>query len=238
MKQKLDKINNLLINFFGIPARAAVPPDPVDLIIATILSQNTNDKNSYKAFRKLKAKYPDWRQVQRLKPEKLEDTVRVAGLAQQKAAAIKALLNYLITKKGIISMDYLEQFTDDQILDDLTSIQGIGIKTASCVLLFSLERNVCPVDTHVHRTLNRIGAVETSSPAKTFTEIKDKIPAQAAHQFHTNLIKLGREICKSSGPVCYICPLKKLCRYPEKDFHRKAGGKENNFFLLDSIDSI
>lgn len=238
MKRKLEKINDILRQFFGVPAKAAVPPDPVDLIIATILSQNTNDKNSYKAFRLLKQKYPEWITVHKLKTERLEDIIRIAGLSKQKAAAIKDLLDYLVNTKGTVSLDYTEQLSNDEILQELTSIKGIGIKTASCVLLFSLERNVCPVDTHVHRVLNRVGIVKTATPEKTFIMIRNEIPENSAHQFHTNLIRLGREICKSSGPVCYICPLKKLCRYPEKDFSRKVKGRENSFFLLDNIDSL
>lgn len=237
MKRKLEKINKLLKEQFGIPVRAAVPPDPVDLIIATILSQNTNDKNSYKAFRSLKKRFGDWMMVHRLETAKLEDIIKVAGLARQKAAAIKELLNHLVATRGRITLNHLEKITDEKVLEELTKIRGIGIKTASCVLLFSMERNVCPVDTHVHRTLNRIGAVKTTSPVKTFEAISGKIPEGLAHQFHTNLIRLGREICRSAAPVCYQCPLRKICSYPHKDMSRKQKARENNFFLLDNVNS-
>ena len=124
---------------------------------------------------------------------------------------------------------------DEDILSDLTSIKGIGVKTASCVLLFSLDRNVCPVDTHVHRTLNRIGIVKTKSPDKTFESINKNLPSGIAHQFHTNLIKLGREICKPAKPLCSICPLKKECKFKHKNFENVASVNSKNFLLLDTI---
>jgi len=109
------------------------------------------------------------------------------------------------------------------------------VKTASCVLLFSMNRNICPVDTHVHRTLNRIGLVNTNSPEKTFYKINGNIPRGAAHSFHTNLIRLGREICKPSKPKCSICPLIKKCNYDFKNFELYAVHKKNDFMLLDNI---
>ena len=117
----------------------------------------------------------------------------------------------------------------------MTSINGVGVKTASCVLLFSLDRNACPVDTHVHRTLNRIGLVKTNSPEKTFYEINDNLPDRTAHQFHTNLIKLGREICKPAKPLCSECPLLKICNYKSKNLGKAVKSRNNDFLLLDSI---
>ena len=107
--------------------------------------------------------------------------------------------------------------SDEQILLDLTSYLGVGIKTAMCVLLFSLRRNVCPVDTHVHRTANRIGIVNTKTPDKTSVVLNRYMPEGIAHQFHTNLIRLGREICKPAAPNCPVCPLLQICLYPDKN---------------------
>ena len=121
------------------------------------------------------------------------------------------------------------------MIDELIKFDGVGVKTASCVLLFSMNRNVCPVDTHVHRTLNRIGLVKTKTPDKTFTEIFGQIPDGAAHSFHTNLIRLGREICKPTKPNCTICPLVKYCDYDLKYFDTNVVHKKNDFMLLDNI---
>ena len=124
---------------------------------------------------------------------------------------------------------------NETAINELTKYIGIGVKTASCVLLFAEGRNVCPVDTHVHRTLNRIGAVETSTPDKTFAKLNEKFPPKIAHQFHTNLIRLGREICKPKNPSCGICPLIGICIFSKKDSLNTSKGKVRSFMLLDSV---
>jgi len=235
MKRKINTINNLLVDHFGIPPRNKKLPNPVDLLIATILSQNTNDKNSYKAFNNLKEKYKNWEDVAHLNRSSIEKLIKVAGLGKQKSAAIKKLLSGLLKSNDKINLNHINKLCDEEILDELTSYKGVGIKTASCVLLFSLDRNICPVDTHVHRTLNRIGLVNTSSSEKTFYSLTGNLPEKTAHHFHTNLIRLGREICKAQKPNCFICPLQKKCAYPDKNLAKVSGSKENSFMLLDSI---
>ncbi len=235
MKKKITKINKLLIKKYGVPPRPAVPPDPVDLLIATILSQNTNDKNSYRAFLNLKEKYKSWEEAAAQPRSSIERIIKIAGLGKQKSHAIKSFLNSIYKQEGSISLEYLRKLGSAEIIEDLTAHEGIGVKTASCVLLFSLRRNVCPVDTHVHRTANRIGLVKTSTPDKTFLLLNDNLPENTAHSFHTNLIRLGREICKPAKPNCGICPLLKVCEFDNKNFDGKAKPAENDFMLLDSI---
>ncbi len=235
MKKKIDKINDLLISYFGIPFRAKKLPDPTDTLIATILSQNTNDKNSFQAFTNLKKKFKFWQDLAMATQKSIENIIRVAGLGKQKSGTIKNLLELMTEKNGKYDLSHLSEMDDDKIIDELTSINGIGVKTASCVLLFSFGRNVCPVDTHVHRTLNRIGLVKTNSPEKTFYLINEHLPDGIAHQFHTNLIKLGREICKPGKPNCSICPLLKNCKFEQKNFTLSKGIRQNSFLLLDSI---
>lgn len=231
----ISKVNEILIQKYGIPYRPQNPPNPVDMLIATILSQNTNDKNSYKAFLHLKNNYHDWYEVATLSISRIVREIKIAGLAEQKSKAIKNLLTSLIEKNGSISLEYLLKFSNEEILKELTNYKGIGIKTASCVLLFSFKKNICPVDTHVHRTTNRIGIVCTKAPDKTFLILNKNLPQEIAHSFHTNLIRLGREICKPTNQNCFICPLKNICRYPEKNFKIRTASKENKFLLLDNI---
>ncbi|MDZ7623058.1 MAG: hypothetical protein U5J96_01235 [Ignavibacteriaceae bacterium] len=151
MKKKIEKINKLLINHFGIPFRPKKLPNPVDALIATILSQNTNDNNSYKAYLNLKRKYKSVDELAEAPRHEIEKTIKVAGLGKQKSAAIKAFLSSLQKRNGKVNLRYIKKMNDEDILTELTSIKGVGVKTASCVLLFSLDRNICPVDTHVHQ---------------------------------------------------------------------------------------
>ncbi len=235
LPSKIRKINRLLVKKFGIPQKNRITPDPVDLLIATILSQNTNDRNSYKAFINLKEKFKDWDELEKLPASKIEKYIKVAGLGKQKSKAIKGFLSQLKKDEGKISLNYLHKNSSFDIIEDLTGYSGIGVKTASCVLLFSLGRNICPVDTHVHRTTNRIGLVETKSPDKTFFVLNENFPEGIAHQFHTNLIRLGREICRPAKPLCSVCPLVKICQHPHKNLNPVIKQGANNFMLLDNL---
>lgn len=235
MKKELLEINRLLINSFGIPIRKKRKPAPLDILIGTILSQNTNDKNSYKAYKNLKSKIKSWDEILNIRVSELENIIKVAGLGKQKALSIKSLVKELKDSTGKVSLRYLLKSDDDFIIEELTKFKGIGVKTASCVLLFALHRNVCPVDTHVHRILNRIGIVKTNAPDKTYYSIKDFIPQNSAHSLHTNLLRLGREYCLPANPRCSICPIQKKCNYPNKNLNHNEKRPENKFFLLDSI---
>lgn len=235
MKQQLKQINRLLIGKFGIPKRNIRNSNPVDALVATILSQNTNDYNSYKAYKNLRNNFDNWETVAGAKLVAIEKNIRVGGLAKQKARAIKTILSELKDTRGKISLAYINDLSTEQAIAELTKYKGVGVKTASCVLLFSLGRNVCPVDTHVHRVLNRIGVLKTNSPDKTFQLIYQSLPDGIAHSLHTNLIMLGRHNCKAQSPQCKDCPLIKLCKYDEKFVQSKSKIKRNDFLLLDNV---
>lgn len=231
------KVNKTLLKNFGKPPRN-FSSDPLDILIATILSQNTNDLNSHKAFLNLKKEYEDYNQLISVDIKKIEKVIKVAGLGKQKAKTIKNFLIKLKKEKGVLNLNFLKKLSVDEALVYLTNFEGIGSKTAACVLLFGLHKNVCPVDTHVHRVLNRIGLVKTSNREKTFQFLIENLPDKIAHEFHTNLIKLGRSFCTSQNPKCFDCPLKKLCKYENKNLTKaseKKLDKEINFMLLDSV---
>ena len=235
MNQEIKKINKLLVSYFDIPKRNANPAPPIDMLIATILSQNTNDNNSYKAYIALKEKYKTWEELLNVEREEIEEVIKIAGLGKQKSSAIKNVISELNKKFGKINLDFINEMSDKDAVANLISFPGVGVKTASCVLLFSMEKDICPVDTHVHRTLNRIGLVKTNSPDKTFEAINKNFPIGIAHQFHTNLIKLGREICKPTNPACSICPVEKICKYENKNFENKTKRRINGILLLDNV---
>ncbi len=235
MKSSLiTKVDLLLKKKYGIPNRETPLPDALNTLIATILSQNTNDNNSYLAFVNLKKAFPNWSIAADAPKSKIALLIRSAGLTNQKADAIKTLLANL-KKRGAFNLDYLLEFNNNEIIAELTKQKGIGVKTASCVLLFSMDRNVCPVDTHVNRTVNRIGIVNEKIPDKTFFALNKNFPEKIAHSFHTNLIKLGREICVPTNPKCGSCPLKQICKYEMKNLESRNTKVRKQFLLLDNI---
>lgn len=234
IKTRLLKIEKQLDKCYGTPDRVK-KADPLDILVGTILSQNTNDDNSYKAFLKLKQAYDSWEKVAELTAGKIEKIIKTAGLGKQKSRAIKDLLNYLKKEKGEVTLSHHKLMSDEEIIEEMTAIPGIGLKTTSCLLLFGYGRNVCPVDTHVHRVMNKTGIVKTSSLDKTFKDIAQYVPDKRAYHLHTNLLKLGREFCRPTNPACNLCPIKKLCDYGMK--HNSSGEKRinNRVLLLDTI---
>lgn len=236
MEKKIKEINRILIRRYGVPFRPSVFPDPAEMLIATILSQNTNDNNSFRAYKNLKTKFRNFEEIIKTKLSVLEKTISVAGLTGQKAFAIKNFVKTIHSEQGRISIDYLRGMNEGDAINELIRFKGVGVKTASCVLLFAMDRNVCPVDTHVNRIINRLGIVKSSTPDKTYYLLNENFPPGIAHSFHTNLIKLGREICKPKKPACAVCPIEKLCIFKEKNFEPVAKTVKREFMLLDNVE--
>lgn len=235
MKKRIIQINKALLKHFGLPKRPDKLPEPIDMLVATILSQNTNDQNSYKAYQNLRKRYPTWESAHKARRIYIEKEIKVAGLGLQKSTAIKNLLRELKSKTGKLNLDEINDMTETDSIKYLTEFKGIGVKTASCVLLFSMDRNICPVDTHLHRTLNRIGIVNAKTPDKTFFALNENFPPKIAHPFHTNLIRLGREICTPRSYSCSVCPVEKYCEFTEKNYEKVNNSGKRAFMLLDNV---
>src|ERR1051325_2973595 len=176
MQKKINRIISLLSLEFPVEYPKADKADPLDMLIATILSQNTTDKTSYIAYCNLKKNFKSWDEVLSAPAVKVIKSIRVCGLAKQKTVTIKSLLKILKKKYGKLSLNFIRKLPDEKIYELLLPFKGVGIKTITCVLAFGLGRDVFPVDTHIHRVANRLGLVNTKSPDKTFSEIKDIIP--------------------------------------------------------------
>ncbi|MDW8109685.1 MAG: endonuclease III [Candidatus Kryptonium sp.] len=236
LKNKLLKISKEIEKLFKVERQES--SNPLDILIATILSQNTNDVNSHRAFKNLKEKFSDYDSVLNANVGEIEKAIKIGGLARQKAKRIKKLLLKLKEKRGNFDLSFLKDLSVDEGLKFLTSFEGVGLKTASCVLLFGFNKEVFPVDTHIHRILNRVGIVKTKTPDETFLSVQKLIPQGLAYHLHTGLIKFGRTICRAQNPLCGICPIYRICGFEKKNFYRKKSGKlkliksENAEFIL------
>jgi endonuclease-3 len=208
------------------------------MLIATILSQNTNDKNSHRAYSLLRARYPLWEDVAEAPMRGVVAAIRSGGMAAQKAARIKEILRNVREGFGGYTLDSIRHWHSDAVLKHLTALKGVGPKTAACVLLFSLGRDLFPVDTHVHRICGRLAlAPGARTPEETFNIMRDIVPAGHGYSFHTNLIRFGRKVCRSARPACGECPLQELCVYEGKDTRRRfaQSGADHDFMLLDNV---
>ncbi|HMQ70669.1 MAG TPA: endonuclease III, partial [Ignavibacteria bacterium] len=215
-KSKLSKVISRLDEHFGKPFdHSKKPPEILDVLIATKLSQNTTDKSSFKAYTNLKQKFGTWENVAGIKTEAIKDCIKVCGLSNTKAKNIKEMLVAMKKNYGTLDLSFMKKYENEKVYEEFLQYDGIGVKTISCVLIFAMGRDAFPVDTHVHRVLNRLGLVNTNSAEKTFEAIKDKIPDGKRYELHNNLIKFGRNICRSNNPLCGKCFLYSLCRFPD-----------------------
>lgn len=191
------------------------PPEqlPVlDELIATILSQNTTDSNSGAAFDELRRCFRNWEAVRRAPLERIADAIRVAGLANQKAPRIKAVLQRLRDERGELSLEFLHERPLEEACEYLRQFPGVGPKTIACVLLFACRKPILPVDTHVHRVSQRLGLIGArTNEAKAHEELAKLVPANRVLEFHIQLIRHGREVCSARRPQCAECALIDLC---------------------------
>ena len=186
--------------------------DPIDVLIGTILSQNTSDANSGRAFASLKASFDSWKAVASAPAEHIAQVIKSGGLSQIKAVRIKQVLEQIEREQGRISLDSLKAMNMAEVEDYLMRLSGVGHKTASCVLLFSLGKPSLPVDTHVFRVAKRLGLIDSRvSIEKAHSLLQEQIPPSKVYQFHVHMIEHGRRICHARQPRCNRCILRCTC---------------------------
>jgi endonuclease III len=196
---------------YGPPRRHRALP-PLDELVLTILSQNTSDTNCERAYAAMRARFPTWARVRDADPAELEDVLRPGGLAAQKAPRIQAVLRELSTGGGPPALDWAAGLEPEAAIERLTRLPGVGPKTASCVLLFSLGVPVMPVDTHVHRVAGRLGLIPAAMSADAaHAHLTALVPAERMLEAHLLLIAHGRATCRAQRPRCAECPLLDLC---------------------------
>ena len=213
-QEKAAAIHARLTAAYGTPDWRPVF-EPVDELILTILSANTNDRNSLAAFQTLKAQFAgDWDAVRCAPLAEVKAAIRVAGMYNQKAPHIVESLEKLRREVGAYSLAHLAAMPVEEALAYLQSFPGVGHKTASIVLLFCFGKPTFPVDTHVQRQSQRLGISRaTAAPLEVKREWERLLPDADYYSLHLNLIRHGREVCDARAPRCTECVLRSLCDY-------------------------
>ncbi|MBN1426745.1 MAG: endonuclease III [Anaerolineae bacterium] len=213
LKAKYRRLAEILSQEYGYPSwRQHLPP--VDELVSTILSQNTSDTNRDKAFDALKDRFSTWEAVRDAPLDDVIDAIRPAGLSNRKGPRIQAALSYLTRTQGHITLDHLEDMPIEEAKDWLTSIDGIGPKTAAIILCFAFGRPAFPVDTHVHRVTGRVGLIDRKTSAEQAHGILEEIvPPEDYYAFHLQVIRHGRQVCHARKPACDRCTLQQDCDY-------------------------
>jgi len=214
---KAEKIDSILAGSYGERKQTGLR-DPTEELILTVLSQNTNDTNRDRAYRALREAYLSWDDVAAAGARRIARAIQVGGLANIKSKRIIRILKQIKAGSPGYSLAFLNEMPDDEIWKYLNRFNGVGPKTASCVMMFALGRNAMPVDTHVHRVGRRLGLIPKDFSAERahewFRELS--LPVDL-HQLHLNMISHGRALCRPSNPKCGQCPLKRICLYPKEN---------------------
>jgi endonuclease-3 len=210
MRRRLHAVRERLRQAYGRP-RLRPHRRPVDELILTVLSQNTNDRNRDVAYMRLRERFPSWEAVRRAPEDQVEEAIRPGGISRIKAQRIQAIL---VDLDGD-DLAWLEDAPLEQGRDRLVELPGIGRKTAACVLLFSYAIPDVPVDTHVFRVGSRLGFWAEKSKLDDAHDLLTSLAedGEDAYEIHTNLLRHGRRICTARAPRCEECPLLSLCPY-------------------------
>jgi endonuclease-3 len=218
----LTEVYEKLLATYGEP-RNEPDGDPLGGLIATILSQHTSDVNSERAYRQLFTTFPTWEAVRDAEEETVAEAIRCGGLANIKARRIQVVLAVLTSQQhaqGTTKLlpaflsDELAKRTTPEAVDYLRQLPGVGPKTAACVLMFNLDRPAFPIDTHVGRTLKRLGVLgPTVSIEAAHTILDNVLPPEWVYPLHVTLIRHGRQVCHSQRPACADCTLYASCAY-------------------------
>ncbi len=213
LRARASRIDDVLTKVYGKKV-IVYDENPVDTLVETILSQNTTDLNSHKAFRILKQAYPRWDKMLSEDPRKIARLIRSGGLADMKARRILAALKFIKKQRGHLDLEFLKDMGPAEAEAWLAQMKGVGPKTRGIVLLFALRMPAFPVDTHIHRVTRRIGLIsQKTNREKAQTELARIIPSEKYYNFHINLIEHGRAVCQARKPRCEICKVRVYCDY-------------------------
>jgi len=205
------QVLRLLRKEYG-PRRWQPGQDPVSSLIATVLSQNTSDINSHRAFAALVSRFGSWEAVAAADVNQLARTIRAGGLAEIKARRINLILREIEEERGCLDLGFLKELRLGEAKAWLRGLPGVGPQTAGCVLLFSLGRPAMPVDTHVFRVARRLGLIDTRASVEMAHEILESlVPPENVYEFHILMVEHGRRTCKAQRPRCTVCVLRGLC---------------------------
>ena len=210
-KERALAVYQRLLDFYGYPVWRE-PLLPLDELVSTILSQNTNDANRDRAFHALRERFPTWEAVRDANEIEVIEAIRPAGLANQKGPRIQQVLRQITAQRGELNLDFLADLPPEEATQWLMQFKGVGPKTAAIVLQFSLSKPAFPVDTHIYRVSGRLGLRPAKASAEQAHQLLAQIfPSEAYYAAHLNLIRLGREVCAARRPACPRCPLADLC---------------------------
>ncbi len=213
--QKIETARLRLMEFYGEQEHVA-RRDPMHELISTILSQRTNYANEKLAYETMHARFKTWEGIRDAPVDELTEAISASNYPEQKAPRIKEVLRRIIEEQGQANIDFLADMPLNEAMQWLLALPGVGLKTATLVLLFYFKKPVLPVDTHVHRVSQRVGMIGPKvTHDKAHTILLDFLPAapKVLFNFHKHFFWHGQRICTWFNPACQQCPLQDICNW-------------------------
>lgn len=189
------------------------PQDPLDDLVYVLLSNKTPPKRARTVYERLRDEFPDWSKVVEADLSRVVSLLKPAGFAVKRAGQIRASLQKVENDFGARSLDALNEFSREEAHDYLTSLPGVSDKVAKCVMMYTLDFDVLPVDVHVHRVARRLGWSTVDRPEQDKGRLEHVLPPKRRFSFHVGCVSHGRALCRATRPDCPPCPLKKHCEY-------------------------
>lgn len=190
--------------------------NPIDELIFVILSTKTTEAVYLRVYNEVKRDFPTYVSINKAPATLIAKTIKRAGLSNQKATALKEAFKIITEEFGRLTLAPLKKMSDEECENFLLTLPGVGKKVARCIMMYSLEREVFPVDTHCWRVCCRLGWAQGFSPnvaptVKDQDSLQEIIPKEYRFSLHVSMVSLGREICTAKSPKCTICPISKYC---------------------------
>lgn len=209
----IQALDQALAAWYGRRSAEWKPADPLTKLVERLLGQRTTRVHVHRAMANLRTHCRTWDEILTLPTEILMEIVRPAGLARQKAGAVRGVLEELQREVGACSLDLLAEMGTAEATQFLRRLPGVGPHTAALVLLFALGRpGVMPVENHIERVSKRLRlAPPEASMGAVQKAMESAAPELNLMDLHVNLIRLGKEFCHDVGPTCLDCPLMEQC---------------------------
>ena len=210
--REISRMAKILENTYGNP-RLGNKMNPLSELIYIILSTRTQEQSFQKTFLRLKRAFPSWNAIAFRDRVKIRTILRSNGLARLKTEQILSIIDRLRHEFGRATLSPLRSMSDQAAEAFMTQLPGVSLKIAKCVLMYSMDRPVLPVDVHVHRVAGRLGLPIKNRPDTSQQLVESAIPPQLRYSFHVNAVAHGRKLCTSRNPRCSCCPISSYCQF-------------------------
>ena len=211
-RQLVGKVCSRLREQYGTP-RLGNPTDPVDDLVYIMLSNKTRPEMAAAVFGRLHETYGTWERLADDELASLEALLAPSGLSRVRARQMQSALKKLIADFGDCSMDRLRGGADEEVVGYLVTLPGVSEKVAKCVMMYTMDREVLPVDSHVYRIGCRLGWTTRKRADQSGAELEALVPSADRYAFHVDCVEHGRKFCRPKNPHCSACCVRQFCRY-------------------------